>query len=107
MRAQAVAQLAVRSARFSACAGFGSPSAFLLVLFALAISPQLEAAARRYRLDLAKQPLASAALLSCWGSRLRLFGDEAGDIGSEAIAMAAARPRKSLRRKSSCARSEG
>ena len=30
-RAQAVAQLAVRSARFSACAGFGSPSAFLLV----------------------------------------------------------------------------
>ena len=32
-------------------------------------------------------PLYAAALLSCWGSRLRLFGDEAGDIGTEAIAM--------------------
>src|SRR5215469_14525316 len=39
MRTQAAAQLAVRSARFFACAGFGSPSTFLLVPFALAIGP--------------------------------------------------------------------
>src|SRR5215472_4972770 len=45
MRARAAAQLAVRSARFSACAGFGSPSPFLLIPLGLSIAPRFEAAA--------------------------------------------------------------
>src|SRR5215472_8339925 len=48
MRAQAAAQLAVHSARFSACAGFGSPSVFLHLPAGLSIPPQFEAAARQW-----------------------------------------------------------
>jgi hypothetical protein len=45
-----------------------------------------------------------------WGSRLRLFGDEAGDIGSDAIAVALLQQHDRVNRaaeKSSCASSEG